>query len=641
MWHTTYNISLFYILIAIVIFSVAIIAMIVFCYKLRGANQTFSYISSDGSVSQQYIKLLRHNDAILYRLIENSEKIQFFAVNHKFEYIAFTSSHATFMQKNFNTQIETGKSILLPFDSKDQTFWNESFKNIQLNQSYQGQWDCATANNKITFHQSIIPLLDKTKSIVGFAVVINDINHQEKVTEALKLSNEKVKLILRFNNSCLYEWNPNHNIASYSAEWKKLRGFENDEIDDDPQYWELYISVDDIKRVKRKLNEEIKKRSERIELTYRVIQKNNSIRWIRDTLLTIKDEHGSVLGYIGSNTDITQQKDEEARSIQFNKVLEQLVRKRTKELELSNLRLYAKEQVLTKSLRRAQDNEREISYQNQLLHEHDAQMKKNMQTLWETQQELNRQKYELETVNKELEEFAYVVSHDLKAPLRGISQLATWIGDDYAAVFNDEGKQQMELLLNRVKRLDNLINGILQYSRVGRLTTKHEKVNVGELIQEIINDLTPPAHISIEIQNGLPELIADQTQIEQLFQNLIGNAIKFIDKEKGNIQIGCVDSLTHWKFWVSDNGPGIEAKYHDKVFKVFQRLLPRDVSEGTGIGLSIVKKVVELYNGKVWIESEVGEGSSFYFTLAKSSVTKTENQTTENEPDLQISADKL
>ena len=223
----------------------------------------------------------------------------------------------------------------------------------------------------------------------------------------------------------------------------------------------------------------------------------------------------------------------------------------------------------------------------------------------------------VESANKELKDFAYVVSHDLKAPLRGIKTLAQWISTDYTDRLDEDGKGQLNLLLSRVDRMHNLIDGILQYSRVGRVTEEKVQVNLSELIAEVIDMIAPPENISIGIENELPVIECERTRIAQVFQNLLSNAVKYMDKPQGQVRIGCAEEAGFWKFSVADNGPGIEEKYFEKIFQMFQTLAPRDDVESTGVGLTVAKKIVELYGGKIWVESKVGEGSTFLFTLPK------------------------
>jgi PAS domain S-box-containing protein len=232
-------------------------------------------------------------------------------------------------------------------------------------------------------------------------------------------------------------------------------------------------------------------------------------------------------------------------------------------------------------------------------------------------QELERTNQEVEKVNQELKDFAYIVSHDLKAPLRGIKTLAEWISADYADKLGDNGKEQMDLLAGRVDRMHNLIDGILQYSRIGHVEEEKVMVNLNELVTEVIDLIAPPENITITIENELPTVECEQTRIMQVFQNLLSNAVKYMDKPKGRIKVGCIEEDGFWKFSVADNGRGIEKKHYEKIFQLFQTLAPRDEFESTGIGLTVTKKIVELYNGRIWVESEPGQGSTFFFTLPK------------------------
>ncbi len=230
--------------------------------------------------------------------------------------------------------------------------------------------------------------------------------------------------------------------------------------------------------------------------------------------------------------------------------------------------------------------------------------------LAETVQDLRRS-------NKELQDFAYVAAHDLKAPLRGIGTLTDWIASDYADRFDEQGRQQLGLLKGRVSRLSELIDGILHYSEIGRVASRQEAVDLNRYIPEVIALLDPPGHIEVVLQGPLPVVACEKVRVGQVFRNLIDNAIKYMDKSQGRIEIGCSEQLGFWRFSIADNGPGIDAKYFEKIFQMFQTLAPRDERESTGIGLAIVKKIIELCGGSIWVESNVGEGTTFYFTLPK------------------------
>lgn len=225
---------------------------------------------------------------------------------------------------------------------------------------------------------------------------------------------------------------------------------------------------------------------------------------------------------------------------------------------------------------------------------------------------------ELESAIQELKNFAHIVSHDLKAPLRNINQLSHWLVEDYGASLDAEGQKLMALLIDTSNHMDHLINGILEYSRIGRAKHAAEMIDLNVLVTQIIRTLSVPAQTTISISSTLPTLRADHARLTQVFQNLLENALKFQDKTNGMIRVSCDDTPTCWQFCVEDNGPGIAPIYHEKIFQLFQTLDVNAARKSTGIGLSVVKKIIEFYGGRIWIESEIGHGSKFVFTLPKS-----------------------
>jgi light-regulated signal transduction histidine kinase (bacteriophytochrome)/HAMP domain-containing protein len=224
---------------------------------------------------------------------------------------------------------------------------------------------------------------------------------------------------------------------------------------------------------------------------------------------------------------------------------------------------------------------------------------------------------QLTFANTELQEYAHITAHDLKAPLRAIATLANWLATDYADLFDEQGKHQVELMIGRTQRMSNHIDSILKYSEVGRSEGEQTNIDLNSLVNDIISIIAPPEHIEITIQPNLPVIFADKTRIIQLFQNLLTNAIKYNDKSQGKIEISCTDENSFWEFSIADNGVGIEEKHFKKIFKIFQTLAPRDQIESTGIGLSLVKKIVELHHGRIWLQSKPGHGTRFFFTLPK------------------------
>lgn len=231
---------------------------------------------------------------------------------------------------------------------------------------------------------------------------------------------------------------------------------------------------------------------------------------------------------------------------------------------------------------------------------------------------LNRKTEQLKGLNVELEEFAYIISHDLKAPLRGIANLATWLQEDWSDKINDPTfKEDLENLVKNTKKMNSLIEGILDYSRASRAKEEISKVNCFELVNDICNSLQAPKHIKIKVCEKLPEINYGATHIYQILQNLISNAIKYNDKESGTIKVYSEDLGEKWLFSVEDNGPGIAEKHQEMIFKIFQTANVEERADSTGVGLTIVKKLVEKYGGSIDIKSMPGQGSTFSFTILK------------------------
>ena len=244
-------------------------------------------------------------------------------------------------------------------------------------------------------------------------------------------------------------------------------------------------------------------------------------------------------------------------------------------------------------------------------------LKEKAQELEWTNQQLLSATSLLKKRNQELDRFAYVTSHDLKAPLRAIANLAVWLNEDLDGQIPAENQAQLKLMQSRVERMDGLIQGLLNYSRVGRKNIPKTKVNLADLLQAAIGLLSLPPKFEIIIPPELPALKTQAILLQQVFFNLIDNAIKHHPQEDGKITISIEERGSFYQFGVTDDGLGIAPQYHERIFTIFQTLQARDTFESTGIGLSIVKKIVEGQGGNIWVESALGKGSTFYFTWRK------------------------
>jgi two-component system, LuxR family, sensor kinase FixL len=222
---------------------------------------------------------------------------------------------------------------------------------------------------------------------------------------------------------------------------------------------------------------------------------------------------------------------------------------------------------------------------------------------------------QLEAANRDLKDFAYIISHDLKAPLRGVSSIAHWLTSHYGDKFDDEGKELIVLLGGRVRRMEQMISGVLEYSRIGHKNMRGTSIDLNDMIAQIIQDIVPEDRIKVIVENNLPILTIDPVRIRQVFQNLIDNSVKHMDKPEGEIRIGCERQGESWCFRVQDNGPGIAEEHFERIFQMFQTLVSRDKTENAGIGLTLIKRIIELYKGNIWLTSTLGQGSTFYFTI--------------------------
>ncbi len=235
------------------------------------------------------------------------------------------------------------------------------------------------------------------------------------------------------------------------------------------------------------------------------------------------------------------------------------------------------------------------------------------------EEQLRRTVEDLERSNAELQQFAYVASHDLQEPLRMIASYVELLEEDYADKLDADANEFIQYAVEGATRMQEMIQALLEYSRVGTRGKPFEPTDVNEVLRQVLSDL----QISIEenravvTNDSLPIILADDIQIGQLFQNLISNAIKFRNAEPPHVHITAEEQGKNWLFSVHDNGIGIDPEYRDRIFVIFQRLHDREEYAGTGIGLSVCKKIVERHGGKIWVESELGKGATFHFTIPK------------------------
>jgi PAS domain S-box-containing protein len=318
------------------------------------------------------------------------------------------------------------------------------------------------------------------------------------------------------------------------------------------------------------------------------VRKDGSRFWANVIITALKDQSGNLVGFGKVTRDLTARREAEAQARQL--AAEEAAREEATRKSEELQRLNAELEAAVSNIKSARD-QAELSAAQAM------------------------------AAYRELDQFAYVASHDLKAPLRGIANLAQWLQDDLGESLPEESAEHMRLLQGRVRRMEALIDAILAYSRVGRVRTPAERLETGDVVREAIDLLAPPAEVELHVASDLPIVESERVPLEQVFMNLLSNAIKYTvgTRPDPEVRVAWRDAGDHVEFSVSDNGPGIAPEYHERIWGIFQTLAARDKVEGTGIGLALVKKTVEGRGGTVGLESDSGSGAVFRFTWPKQS----------------------
>ena len=399
----------------------------------------------------------------------------------------------------------------------------------------------------------------------GLSVYLHDINERKRAEQALRESEERYRFLADAVPQQIWTARPDGRYDYVNRVVVAYSGRTEDELTGDG--WMKLVHPDDVDEVagawSRALDE-----GEHYETECRLIRHDGEARWHLVRAHPQHGDDGEVLKWFGTSTDIHDQKEIEAERDRVVDELEKI---------------------------------------NYVLESERGHLQRQAKELRETTRALEKS-------NRDLDQFAYVASHDLKAPLRGIANLTQWLEEDLTGKLDDDTREYMNLLKGRVHRMEALIDGILQYSRAGRDGDETAEVDTGELVREVVDMLDPPDRFRVEIDPNMPTVLAARTPLQQVFLNLVSNAVKHADGDAPRVQIRCSDEGTEWyEFSVEDNGPGISEEFRDKIWTIFQTLKPRDEVEGTGIGLSVVKRTVEHHGGQVWVESEEGEGATFRF----------------------------
>ena len=387
----------------------------------------------------------------------------------------------------------------------------------------------------------------------GFVAVWRDITERIQVKKALQESEAKFRVLVTQAPVGIFQTDCQGDCLFANPRWLEITGLTSAEAMG--KGWCTALHPDDRERIYHEWYEATRNNRE-FTSEYRFQSPSGKITWVAGRAVTLYSDRGKPTGYFGTITDITERKQAEEM---LNRQKEQLIK---------------------------------VNYD-----------------LTQTSSLLSQR-------NRELDQFTSVVSHDLKAPLRAIANLSEWIEEDLADKLDENTKDNFELLKNRVRRMQNFIESLLKYSRIGHEQIPTEMLVVGELLIDIVDSLVPPPKLRVEI-SPMPTFETQKIALEQVFTNLISNAIKHHHTQEGTISISITEDKTFYYFSVTDDGPGIAAQHRDRIFGIFQTLSSRDSTENTGIGLSIVKKIVEEQGGKIELESQVGLGTTFRFSWHK------------------------
>lgn len=369
---------------------------------------------------------------------------------------------------------------------------------------------------------------------------------------------ERLSLAVEAARLGTWQWDIKTGRVLWSMELERIHGLEPGTFGGSFEAYQADIHPEDRERVLRTIEDTVQQRTPH-SLEYRIVLPDGSTRWLEARGRMFFDAQGNPDRLVGVCMDITERKGAEEA------------------LKLSEQNLRARAE------------------------------------------ELARLAQALERSNRELDAFAYAASHDLRAPLRGIANLAQWIEEDLQAQgdLRAETAEMLQLMRSRMHRMEALIEGLLEYSRAGRTAQTPERVDTRQFVREIADLLAPGDSVKIAIDEKLPTITTPRAPLQQVFLNLLGNALKHASGDGAEIVVSAADAGPSYEFSVKDNGPGIPHEFQDRIWGIFQMLEARDKVEGTGIGLALVKKIVDSQGGRAWVESEPGQGATFKFLWPK------------------------
>ncbi len=473
-------------------------------------------------------------------------------------------------------------------------------------------------NKKIITRCRMFPILDPTGTLTNVVVMQEDITGRKQAEESLQESESQKKAILDgittnlafVNENLEILWVNKASAISVGKSPEEMIGQKCYEVWADPEK-----PCDDCPTLK----------AWKTRKSEHAIMNTPDGRVWDERGEPVFDKNGELIGMVEIAHDITERKKAEEELTKHREHLEELVKERTAKLEEKTNKLEKSQKSLTLLIKDVNESRKELGEVNKDLKEKTKKLEESQRSLTllledvnESRAELDISNTKLESANKELESFSYSVSHDLRAPLRAIDGFSRLILEDYYDTLDNEGKESLNIIRNNTKLMGQLIDDLLEFSRLGRKSLKSYPIKLKDMINEIFHEqrnLFPDRIIDIKLKS-IPDINGDNSMIRQVIVNLISNAIKFTENKKRSIiEFGSTKDENEIIYYIKDNGVGFDMQYVDKLFGVFQRLHSSEEFEGTGVGLALIKRIINKHGGKVWAESEVNKGATFYFSM--------------------------